>query len=240
MKKIHRFIGAYPIAAGRHTITQEGFVNQARNVLKLRPGEHIVLCDGRGTEAQGEIVAVTSRFVEVAMDAPRANTAEPPFETVLALAILKSENFEVACQKATEAGVSRIVPLQSERTVKKDIRLERLEKIVREAAEQSGRGAVPRIHEAISFEQALGQSFDASARIFFDAEEEKFSPGDLATAGSGPAWLFIGPEGGWSPSEKEAALSAGLKVRGLGSRVLRAETAATVAVFNAVFWREGF
>ncbi len=227
--KIHRFIGNFKLAEGNLVISEEEMIHQIWDVLKLRPGEEIVLCDGQGMEARGVIGERTERGVIVSVGAITKNEAEPAHAVALYCAVLKKENFELVCQKATEAGVTEIIPLVTERTVKQGLRSDRLEKIICEAAEQSGRGVVPRLAEPMTLEAALADAKRFTEICFFDPSGKemviKGIQSDIA--------LFIGPEGGWSPREIEVAREANIDIVSFGPRILRGETAAVVATFLA-------
>jgi 16S rRNA (uracil1498-N3)-methyltransferase len=113
------------------------------------------------------------------------------------------------------------------RTIKKDVKLERLSEIAREAAEQSGRGVVPAIREPMIFEKAMQAA--KGEKYFFDAGGSEL---DSRLRGNDTeASLFIGPEGGWTPEESDIAKRAGATITSLGPRVLRGETACAVAVY---------
>jgi 16S rRNA (uracil1498-N3)-methyltransferase len=133
-------------------------------------------------------------------------------------------------QKCTEVGVSRFVPVVTERSVAHEpsaSRQQRFESIVREAAEQSGRGIVPEVSEPSTFVQALHLAVeDGSAYLCWEAEREQRFPAIV----SAPRWagLFIGPEGGFSEEEVRAAAKMGVQPLSLGARILRSETAAIV------------
>jgi 16S rRNA (uracil1498-N3)-methyltransferase len=142
-------------------------------------------------------------------------------------AILKRENFELALQKAVEVGVTRIVPVRSHRTVKFNIKRERMAAIIKEAAEQSGRGIIPVLDEPKSFPDAVGDSIHHDGRLFFDVYGSPFEVTTVHTLAS--VCAFIGPEGGWSDEERAAAKQAGLRSVSLGPLVMRGETAAIVA-----------
>ena len=159
------------------------------------------------------------------------NVNEPKRGVTLYLSTLKRENFEFAAQKATEAGVQNIVPIISSRTVKLNISTERVEKIVKEAAEQSGRGMVPRIADIVSFEKIFPDAAKNDINIFFDGMGKQFSGTMLE--GKESVGIFIGPEGGWGNKELVEAKENGFLIAGLGALTLRAETAATIASYLA-------
>jgi 16S rRNA (uracil1498-N3)-methyltransferase len=230
MKKIHRFIGRFELSADRLLIRDADLVHQIRAVLKLQIGERILLADGRGAEALADIAAVDKAAVEVSI-VERRVSVEPKKRVTLYCAILKRDNFEYAVQKAVECGVSSIVPLITARTVKLGLNAARLASIVREAAEQSGRGRIPEVAAPRKFDAAIKDALANDANYFFDASEKDWDQPrpSIKTVG-----VWIGPEGGWEDFELEAAKAKGFIISSLGVLTLRAETAATVAVYLAV------
>ncbi len=227
--KFHRFIGPFDLNADRLLLRDPGLIHQMRTVLKLRVGEKVVLADGTGSEALASISDLDPSGIEAKI-VERRPSAEPKRKVALYCAVLKNENLEYAVEKAVEAGVAKIVPLITLRTVKLGLNLDRLRKIAKEAAEQSGRGIVPEIATPVRFKQALKEAAANDANYFFDVGGEDFSRAKPLTASAG---VWIGPEGGWDESEKNAAKESGFAVVSLGALVLRAETAATVAVYLA-------
>ena len=236
--KIHRFFvpaGLLPSASELPksvTILDEELFHQWKNVLRLKPDEWVVLCDGKGMDAQAMIVGYGKKSVEVSIESLAKNESEPSHRVRLYCAALKRENFELVVQKAVEVGVSEIIPLITRRTIKTHVKHERLEKIAKEAAEQSGRGVVPTVHEARSFEDVLESAKNDEPHYFFDFGGEEFSLPTSSSSGQSIS-LYIGPEGGWDEQEHQAAKKAGMKIVSLGQRVLRGETAAIVATFLA-------
>jgi 16S rRNA (uracil1498-N3)-methyltransferase len=229
MKKIHRFIGNFDLTADRLLIREPGLVHQIRDVLKLHKNEQIILANGRGREAVAEVMAIDKAAVEVAVgEAGESN--EPKRRVTLYCAILKNENFEYAVEKAVETGVTKIVPLLTAHTVKLGLNLDRLTKIAQEAAEQCGRAIVPLVTAPVKFATALKEARENDINYFFDENGEEFIRTKSLSETVG---VWIGPEGGWEKFEIEAAYTAGLTVASLGMLILRAETAATVAVYLA-------
>ena len=198
-------------------------------VLRLQIGERITLCDGKGHEAHGTIESIDKKAAVVHVDERGVSSTESPTRLTLYLALVKRDAFELAVQKITEVGVAEIVPLITERTIKSTLNLERLQEIVREAAEQSGRGYVPAVHEPRSFEGACKEAKESGGEVrFFDTSSH------VATQRNGKAThhsIFIGPEGGWTPEEQLLAKQSGFAIVSLGPRILRAETAAIVASY---------
>lgn len=224
--KIHRFFSQLQRDRDAVSFADPDVEHQILRVLKLRVGEVVTVLDGKGMERDVELVQVDKKSVAGVVIAERKNLAESDREVILYAAILKRENFEWAVQKAVECGVSSIVPMVTQRTVKKDVKRERLQEIAKEAAEQSGRGRVPVVAEPIDFEEALkgargkGYFLDAGGKELEPVRE----PDDVVS-------VFVGPEGGWSDEERENAKRAGLTMRSLGPRVLRGETACALAVY---------
>jgi len=232
MMRLHRFIGNFSFNTKIFKISDLDVLNQIRNVLRLKSGEEIILSDGNGSEARVRIMNFEKNSFEVEILESFYNINEPKKKCLLYCAVLKRENFELVVQKATEAGVSEIFPLITDRTIKLNIRQDRLEKIIREAAEQSGRGIVPILHEPIKLEDAIKNS-TTNNNFIFDVSgtdvslSEKDRQNDQVN-------IWIGPEGGWTVNELSLAKSSGFKVLSLGRLTLRAETAAIVATYLVV------
>ncbi len=230
--KIHRFFINTDFAIGPLVLDEPDLVHQISRVLRLAAGESIMLCNDSGIEALATITEISRDAITLSVDTVQKNAAEPRVRVTLYCAILKRENFEWAVQKATELGVSRIVPLITKRTVKLGLKKERLQKIIQEAAEQSGRGIIPKFEEATEFSVALAQSVQNELNIIFDP-----SAPEILTAGAlriSLVGIWIGPEGGWDESEIAAAKERDMKLYSLGALTLRAETAATIATYAAI------
>lgn len=220
------------MADERIHLTDPDLVHQVKDVLRFAPGELVELCDGRGMEARATVLEVEKRGLVLRREElPRKNIAEPDRRVTLCVAVLKRENLEWAVQKATELGAAAIWPLLTRRTVKTGVKRERLQLIAKEAAEQSGRGTVPQVREPLALEAALEEALAAGTAWFFETGPDVRS---VRMGASGEAFVFIGPEGGWDPEEAEKARRAGCEVISLGPRILRAETAAAVACWEAL------
>ena len=229
MKKLHRFIGNFDLTAERLLVRDPGFAHQLRDVLKLRAGEQIVLCDGQGAEELCTVRAIDKAAIEVAVGSRGAGN-DPERRVILYCAILKRENFEYAIEKAVECGASVIVPIVTAHTVKLGFNSDRLKKIAQEAAEQCGRAVIPEIFEPVKFKAALTAAGENDVNYFFDAAGEEFARAKMLAQTAG---VWIGPEGGWEDFETAAAREAWFAVSSLGPLILRAETAVTVAVYLA-------
>jgi 16S rRNA (uracil1498-N3)-methyltransferase len=206
-------------------------------VLRLRAGDRITLFDGAGHECEAVLEAPGSRAVTAVVVGRRA---APPLvgpEVTLLVGLTKGERLELVVQKATELGVHRLVPVAAARAVP---RLEaeraagrraRWQTIAREAARQCGRADAPAIDEITPLAGALAGAPAGALKLLFWEEAAGVPLRDCLPA-TPPAQvvLAVGPEGGFAPEEVAAAEGAGFHVVGLGPRILRAETAAIVAV----------
>lgn len=227
--KIHRFIGSYDLTKKEVIITDQKTIKQIRSVLRLKDGEKIVLSDGKGTEAEAELVSITSSLVTGKVLETKDIKNEGQVVS-LYLAILKKENFELAVQKAVECGVAEIIPVITERTVKTGLNTERLEKIILEASEQCGQNIVPALSPIMSFADALERGKNSDEKVIFHLVEEEYKPNKNSKNIS----IFIGPEGGFTDNEITLAKNSGYTVASLGPLTLRGETAAIVATYRAV------
>lgn len=232
--RLHRFIGDFMLQSGQCTVTDVGIAHQVRDVLRLAAGDSIVLCDGKKREAVARLLETHGDSLVVDIGEVSDNRCEPDHDVVLYCSILKGEHFEYVIEKATEVGAKEIMPLTASRTVKLQFRLERLAKIIKEAAEQSGRGLIPLLHAPTPFAEALENSKRNKLNVFFDGDGSPFSQRPFSIERMARVGAFVGPEGGWTEEEVEAAREAGMKTLSLGPRTLRAETAAVVASYLLV------
>ncbi len=224
--RLHRFFIKERVVADKFCISDERLVHQWRNVFRYNVGSEVVLFDGSGGEFDAVIERMTNREADVSIISKRKGVV-PEREITLYQSLIKKDNMEWVAEKATELGVSKIVPVVSERSEKKDLNIERLEKIIIEASEQCGRADVP---EMGSIEQ-LASSLEGLEGEFvvFDSSGVSFDP-SLFSTDYKLLSIFIGPEGGWSPKEIEEFKNAGAKVYSLGKLTLRAETAVIAAL----------
>ncbi len=228
--RLNRFLMKFNLNQDNLKIDDFEIYNQIRNVLRLKPGEQIILFDGESNEAKTEILNINheDKTIDLLVLETGRNQQESEKEITLYCSILKRENFELVAQKVTEIGISKIVPIICERTVKTGIRKERLKKIIKEASEQSGRGIILEISEPINFEQAIEQAKENNLNLFFDISGKPLKSCEVKSRKVG---LFIGPEGGWSDEELELAQNNNFEVIKLSELNFRAETAAIVASY---------
>ena len=222
--RLHRFIADVDLDQSTLVVTDAELVSQWRNVLRLKTGDRLILSDGHGREAEATIADMQKGEISLEVGEVSTPGREPKKQATLWCAVLKRENFEIVIQKATEIGIARIIPLLTERTVKTGFNRDRLEKIVREAAEQSGRTTVPELADPITFKEALA-AVDPKDAILFDLEGEQIGA-EISASNA-----FIGPEGGFSEAEASQAKEAGMRIALMGNLTMRGETAAIVASY---------
>jgi len=222
--RLHRFYIEQKIGeAGEITLTDSELIHQMVNVFRFGTGDKVILFDGSGFEYECEIVNLSKKNISVKILSHSAKASRDK-NISLFLSLIKKSNFELAAEKCTEVGVAEIHPIISERSEKKDLNIERLNKIVKEASEQSGRVTLPKVFEIKSLEEAVTQAVaEGRECVVFDPSGEKHnlvSQKNIA--------IFIGPEGGWSEKELNLFRQNNFKVISMGENILRAETAAVV------------
>lgn len=201
--------------------------HQIVRVLRMKIGAPITLLPNNGEEIVGVVTDITKSAIVGTLHGVRTLPNITP-EITLAAAVTKRDSFEWTLQKATELGVHRIVPLITDRVIKRATSTPpRWQDIVREATEQSGRGRTPIITEPLSIKQALKEQ-QATYKLFFDevGGNATFPQAHVTT----PKTLFIGPEGGFSDNERDLLSENGAHRITLGTLVFRAETAAIVGL----------
>ncbi len=230
--RLNRFFVSENLKVGNIIVSDSDFINQAKNVLRLKAGDKLILGDRNLNEAIVEIINLNKEFAELKILEIYKNQNESENYAHLYCSVLKKENFEWAVQKAVEIGVKEITPIITARTVKLGLNRERLEKIIKEATEQSGRGILPKLNEAMDFDEAIKSSKENGLNLFFQAGYPSLGHSMSKFEKIG---VFVGPEGGWTEEEiKKAQSSNGFTIVGLGKTVLRAETAAVIASYQTV------
>ena len=193
--RLNRFVGKFNLSKKELSIKDSDFINQAKNVLRLNTGDNIILCDGESNEAIAEIVNLNKEFAELKIAETYKNKNEPEKYVTLYCPILKKENFELAVQKAVEVGVKEITPIITKRTVKFGLNYKRLNKIIKEAVEQSGRGVLPKLNEAMYFGRTVEMAKkENDLNLFFHIGE---LPLGHPVSKLKKIGVFVGPEGGW-------------------------------------------
>ena len=217
--------------------------HHAGRVLRLRPGEAVTLCDGRGTDFDCTVETVEKDAVACRVLDQHPAGSEPRQRLILFMALAKGDKMDFIVQKAVGLGVSEIVPYLSKNCVsrpeKTDKKVERWRKIAAEAAKQCGRGVLPEVGAVAAFAHALARAAQCETALFLYENEKQTGLRDALADGLGnTVALLVGPEGGFAPEEAEAAADAGLKSVSLGTRILRCETA-PIAALAAVLYAGG-
>lgn len=223
-RSLPRLFVDQPLADGHAVLLEGKPAHYLANVLRLGEGAEVLLFDGETGEWRAVIEAAhKKRLVLRAAEQTRPPEILP--DLTLAFAPVKRAPLEWLIEKATELGVARLQPVITHRTVVERLNPDRLTAIAIEAAEQCGRTRLPLLLSPVKLDAFLAAP---PGRILF-ADETGGAP--LVTAAlPGPATILTGPEGGFTPEERDRILAAGATGVGLGPRILRAETAALAAV----------
>lgn len=227
---MHRFFltSADHISEHEITVLTPELIYQMNKVLRFRVGEKIILINQETkTDIVCQIVDINKNLVQTKILETKLVDAEPELKINLLFPILKnSDKVEFILQKCTELGVHSFTPLITQRTEKPVLpKQERLERIIKEACEQSGRISIPQILEPITFKQAL--DLKGTNCIADPYTTQKLAALKLNITEQ--INLFIGPEGGFSPEEIQLSQDHKFTTFSLGKLILRAETACVVA-----------
>ena len=226
------------------TLSGEEF-HHLRHVLRLQVGDRVTLRDEQGNEHQGTITLLSTTTAEITI-IDTIRLLSPRIPLTLAVGLLKGQKMDLVIEKVTELGVDRIMPFSSTFTVSQlsserlTDRLLRWQRIAQSAAKQSG-SRVPEILVPTSLEKICTSQTPATTTLLFYEREHQSTLKQFANLQPHVSSLcvIIGPEGGFSSAEVEQARQHGVRILGLGSQILRAETASMVAVTLCRFlWDE--
>jgi 16S rRNA (uracil1498-N3)-methyltransferase len=230
------------LAEGATVACTPAQANYLRNVLRLQPGDAILVFNGRDGEWRAELADAGRRATALTVRAPaRPQEGGPDIDYLFAP--LKRARLDYMVEKATEMGVARLRPVLTRRTVAERVNVERMRAHAIEAAEQCGILRLPEIRDPEKLERVVAGWDGARPLVFCDEESVETCPFTaLARIPPGPVAVLIGPEGGFDPAERELLSSQPFVTRiSLGPRILRADTAAVaaLALINAVLgdWR---
>ena len=228
--RVSRFYLDAPLGAGEQLLDGD-LAHYIGRVLRLGPGAPVQIFNGSGQEWPGEVLEVGKRQVRLQLHEPVAGQPESPLRVHLGQAMSRGERMDWAIQKSTELGVSEITPIVSSRCEvrlrdeRADKRLAHWQQIAISACEQCGRSVVPTIHPPVTLDTWLA-GLQADLKLVLHPIAEPLTghvrPASLA--------VLIGPEGGLSEEEIQAAQRSGFQAARLGPRVLRTETAPVVAL----------
>ncbi len=227
--RLQRFYLTTPVSGATFDVTDRDLVHQWRSVFRYNVGSQVILFDGSGTDYVCVISSLRNLGATVSV-IKKTQTADVTTRKNiwLCMALIKKDNFELVVQKATELGVSHIVPILCEHSEKKNVRRDRLQKIIVEASEQSGRGDIPEICDATTIALILQAGQLPQEKIVFHPAGKEaglsFEQWRASTTAMSVA-VFIGPEGGFSDKEIAQFKTFNIPVLSLGTQILRAETA---------------
>ena len=234
-----RYFFIEPAALQKPIVAIEGSeVRHMKNVLRLKPGDQIRVFDGEGFEYDASIHRFFADRIEIEIIRKFPGRRESPVHITVAQALLKEKKMDRLLRHLCELGVSRWIPFISELSVPKfgqkrsSARVQRWNKIVKESCKQCQRSKLPEIIRTHTFEDVLDYGTSCDLNIVFHENESTTLKSCMP---SGPQvnpkkiLLILGPEGGFSDQEIESARATGFGIAGLGSRILRAETAAIAA-----------
>lgn len=219
-------------------------------VLRMVPGDQFSVVDTEGRVAICEIIEIHPEYVEATILSEIEEKRELPIQVTIGSGLLKGDKFDIVIQKGTELGAYSFLPFSSDRVVvkldqkKKDKRVERWQKIAKEAAEQSERNIIPIVETPCSFKELikLSEKYDTKIVAYEEQGREndtKSFPASLQDLKIGDSLLMLfGPEGGFSEEEISILQSNGFILCGLGPRILRAETAPLYALASISFYFE--
>ena len=217
--KTHRFYTQEKIIQeSQHKSVDAGLVHQLRDVFRMRNGEEVILFDGTGFEFPAIIELITRK--EVVFDVGKGNKGKDKTDkdVHLFMSIIKKDNLELVLEKATELGVASVTPVIAERSQYKQVREDRLKKIVKEAGEQSGRTTLPEVRPLKTVGEVIAEHQDVLVLHMGGSPISEISIGEDVR-------VLIGPEGGWSERELELFKKKDIKIVSLPFKTLRAETA---------------
>ncbi|MBX7152245.1 16S rRNA (uracil(1498)-N(3))-methyltransferase [bacterium] len=202
-------------------------------VLRKKVGDEFFAIDGIGHEFEVQLVSASKDCVECTIQRTHNRPRELSYAITLAQSMITKDHFEWIIEKATELGVSEIIPLRTRRSLMEPglSKIQRWQKILLSAAKQSRRSIIPMIKDIQSFEHLLKSIYDI--KIIFHEKSDHSALSYVSSLKDRPVQsilICIGPEGGFTDEEINAVHDAGFEVLSLGSRRLRAETAAIAAM----------
>lgn len=222
----------------RHPVLDEGESRHAASVLRLREGEMVSVFNGLGSEVHALITQLGKR--QTLLDTVRVFYSKPlPARIILAQAIPKGKNLDLVLQKATELGVSEIIPLITTRTVARPEaseaadKQEKWQRVVIEACKQCGQNFLPKVHAPIPYNQFLADLPHVDLPLIAALDETAQPLHTLLSSKldrPASALILIGPEGDFTKEETAAARAAGCAFLTLGPIILRTETAAVYSL----------
>ena len=233
--RLTRCFADLPLSVGGNVALPDSVAAHLVRVLRLQQGDACVLFNGDGHDYAARLLSVGKREVLADIEAAQVIANESPLHLTLVQGIARGEKMDLILQKATELGVAAIIPVMAERTeVKLDAertgkRMAHWCSVIVSACEQSGRAQLPALAPPATLAAAAGVLHGIALKLILDPGGEHLLSSLLAPADHQLA-IAIGPEGGWSPRDRERLRAAGFTGLRLGPRVLRTETAGLAAI----------
>lgn len=224
-----------PLSVGGSLALPESAAAHLVRVLRLQQGDACVLFNGDGHDYAAHLSSVSKREVLAQIESVQSLANESPLHLTLVQGIARGEKMDLILQKATELGVAAIIPVMAERTeVKLDAertakRMAHWRSVVVSACEQSGRARIPELAQPLNLAQGAASIAQDCTKLTLDPLGEN-SLATLPAPAAKRIAVAIGPEGGWSPRDRETLRVAGFTGLRLGPRVLRTETAGLAAI----------
>lgn len=224
--RLHRFYVEQPL--GEEVVIDDvSLIKQWTKVFRYTETDFIILFNGDGTDVTYSFETITAKQCLLTKSST-ATSYIPTKKITLYLSLIKKDNFELVVQKATELGVTAIIPIISERSEKKNLNEERLRKIAIEASEQCFRGDVPAISHIQKLTDVTKTIEAGGLALVMQMGGDTLK--EVTTTETDTISIFIGPEGGWTPQEEAVFKEIGVRSVSLAKTVLRAETAAIAAI----------
>jgi 16S rRNA (uracil1498-N3)-methyltransferase len=206
------------------------------NVLRLAVGDEVAVFDGEGHEWRGRVASASRRAATIELGIAITPVSESSVHVTLGIGILKSDQMDAVVRDATALGVSAIMPIDSAhvavpaRVRESEAAIDRWRRIAIAAAKQSRRAVVPAIASTTPFSAAVEAAARSSIYLCLEPARAASAAGDANDRRPASAFVFVGPEGGWSDEEVAVATAHGARPLVLGPRTLRADLAPLVAL----------
>lgn len=226
--RLHRFYISSPIRSDVFDVADRDLVHQWKKVFRYNVGSQVIVFDGSGFEYLCLITSLRALGATLTL-AKKSHALTTVRRNVwLCMSLIKNDNFDMVVQKATEIGVSAVVPLLVEHSEKKKVKDDRLKKIAVEATEQSGWGRVPYVERVSTLAEIFDRGILPQEKIALQANAKNTLELKKYLDNTNPqaVAVFVGPEGGWSDKELLLFKSFNVPLVTLGASTLRAETAA--------------
>lgn len=231
---LRRIFSEQPLGTGLTVSLGGEAANHLSRVLRLQPGDTLVVFDGSGIDFSAEIIAIGRRDVRIRIGQNMEAATESPADLTLLQGVCRGPRMDAVIQKSTELGVRRILPVLTGRSVvrldddQRERRRQHWRQVAISACEQCGRSCIPEVALPQSLPEVLAEGGTGEVRLLLDpaATSTMSSAGPLR----GSIVLLVGPEGGLTPEERELATARGFRGVRLGPRILRTETAPLVAL----------